>query len=330
MKKLSYLLCIVLGVLVCLPTASFSYSQKCIDETYEIIMVPYENEGKCCMHVMLQKKKECDCDLCGISQIDVSRTDGSGMFSLFGVPYGADFAWGSHDIDGTIYDDVIYCGGWCANSGDSHYDPVTNKIVTTISITCRFYTEAGGMDACGTLTIDRSCEEDCGNETNIVLNINDFKEDGICKSQCTANVTGPHGPYTYDWGCDGIFGDPMPNIIDVFPATHCVTVRDARGCERTEMVTNHMCNMFFTAGPNPNNGLFDITVELTVPASLEVIVYDLNMQPVFYQDYGLQMTGTPVLNVNMLGTQTGSYYAFLKVDGVQTQESVQVIIQQGQ
>ncbi len=143
-----------------------------------------------------------------------------------------------------------------------------------------------------------------------------------CWVTAFANPTGGRAPYTYRW--DGGAPDNLNYRNKQRPCSFTVIVTDARGCEVTKSISFGPCPLADNpfggnpiVAPNPNEGLFDVAIDLTQSADVDVTVVDLSNNVVFHHDFGVLSAGPQTLPVDITSSPAGTYLLLLQLDSNQ-------------
>lgn len=126
-------------------------------------------------------------------------------------------------------------------------------------------------------------------------------------------VSGSNGPLTYSWSNGGT-SDTIQNVL---PGMYYVTVTDSAGCTTTDSVLVNFntgiagINMPGAIGiyPNPNNGVFQIDVNLAESAEITVIVTNVEGKIVATKNAGSMKNGRIEMNLDVA---SGAYLVHVR------------------
>lgn len=159
-----------------------------------------------------------------------------------------------------------------------------------------------------------ACSPESFTLTADVINVS---EDGAEDGSITITPTGSEGPFSYSWST----GDTDAMLSGLTPGTYVVTVFDSKGCQQSLQSTVDVGTAVreieqlseLRLSPNPTNGESLLQAAFNNPVDVEIAVFNLHGQRLFYQNFA--RTNTINYTIDMNAHPRGIYLIRLMVDG---------------
>lgn len=191
-------------------------------------------------------------------------------------------------------------------SGAGLSDPFSPNPVSTSPISQDYVVTL--TDFCGAQAVDT---------VSLAVNLNPSvqgigtPDNGTLNGTATAFASGGTAPYSFSWSN----GDTSETATGLATGSYTVTVSDANGCSASEEVavgSNVSVDDLLAAGinainifPNPNNGVFQLEIDLQQPDALEVQLMDTRGRAVFAKK--MQQTTTLSETIDIRNFSAGVY-----------------------
>jgi hypothetical protein len=130
----------------------------------------------------------------------------------------------------------------------------------------------------------------------------------------TANVSGGNSPYQYLWDVNA-GSQTTQTATGLTNGTYYVTITDVNGCTTTDSVsifvtsvTKFNINPIFNVYPNPNDGVFNIDLQLPINQEGNLVVTNVLGQQLMQFN---NLKGHIALPIKLKEVSKGVYYATL-------------------